>query len=113
MASEKAARILWKREAPYTPEQVAGMPEQDAWAWILPDDRKRREIKAKSKLPQVCFTGFKESDKNSLRQLASHAGFEVKDCVTKNLAILVTGENAGQSKLEKAKAQKCKIMSES
>src|SRR6266478_2556694 len=68
MASEKAAKILWKMEAPFTREQIEAMPEGQAWGWILPRERKLREDKAKLKLPQICFTGFKDSEKEKLRQ---------------------------------------------
>jgi len=112
MASEKAAKILWKLEAPFTPEQVAAMPEAQAWAWIRPRERKLSEMKARMKLPQICFTGFKNSQKEKLRQLATQIGFDVKDGMTKNLAILVIGENAGPSKISKATAQGCTILTE-
>jgi NAD-dependent DNA ligase len=112
MASEKAAKILWKMEAPFTPEHIAAMPEGQAWGWIRPRERKLREIKAQLKSPQICFTGFKNSAKEKLSQLAAQIGFEVKKPVTKKLVILVVGDNGGLSKIGKAEAQGCKILTE-
>jgi NAD-dependent DNA ligase len=109
MASEKAAKILWKREAPFTQEEIAAMPEGQAWGWIRVHDRNLRDRKAQAKLPQICFTGFKVSEKEKLTQLANQIGLEVKEPVTKNLTILVIGDNAGPSKVAKAKAQDCTI----
>lgn len=107
MASEKAAKILRKREAPFTEDQIAAMSEREAWAWIFSHDQQTREMKVQSKLPQICFTGFTDSEKEELREIARQAGFEIKDSVTKSLVILVTGENAGPSKTAKAEAQGC------
>lgn len=112
MASEKAAKILWKMEASFTREQIEAMPEGQAWGLIRTHERKLRELRAAAKLPQICFTGFKDSEKEKLSQLAKQVGLEVKDCVTKNLVILVTGDNAGPSKIAKAKAQGCTIFPE-
>ena len=113
MASEKAARILRKREAPFTEGQIAAMSEREAWAWIFAADKKTREMHAQAKLPQICFTGFTDSKREELTEIAQLAGFEVKDSVTKNLVILVAGENAGPSKIAKAEAQGCIVTDES
>lgn len=40
------------------------------------------------------------------------AGYSVKDSVTKNLKILVTGPNPGPSKIQKATTQGVKIVTE-
>lgn len=107
MASEKAARILRKRETPLSDSQIVAMSEIDAWALIFNYDEKIRAQKAKGKLPQVCFTGFTDSEKDSLCKIARDASLEAKDSVTKNLRILVTGENPGPVKVAKAEAQGC------
>lgn len=112
MASEKAAQILRKREAPFTEQEIAMMSERDAWGWILANDRAAREMKAQTKLPQVCFTSFTDSQRIRLQEIASKIGFKTKDSVTKTLVILVTGENAGPSKVKKAQAQGCIITDE-
>jgi NAD-dependent DNA ligase len=112
MASEKAGQILRKKEAPFTEDQIAAMSEREAWAWIFSHDQKIREMKAQSKLPQICFTGFTDSEKEELREIAQQSGFEIKDSVTKNLGMLVTGENAGPSKIAKAEAQGCIVTDE-
>jgi NAD-dependent DNA ligase len=112
MASEKVARILRKKEAPFTEEQISALSEHDAWTWIYAHDKQAREVKAKAKQPQVCFTGFTDSEKEKLKVIARQAGFEVKDSVTKGCAILVAGANAGWSKLEKAEAQGCIVVDE-
>ena len=112
MASEKARQILWKIEAPFTQEQIAAMPEGQAWGLIRQHDRKLREIRERLRLPQICFTGFKNSDKGRLKKLATQAGFEVKDCVTKKLKILVIGDNRGPDKIAKANAQGCPVFTE-
>jgi NAD-dependent DNA ligase len=107
MASEKAAKILRKKEAPFTEAQIAAMSEREAWTWIFAHDQKIREMKAQAKLPQICFTGYTDLEKEKLGDIAKQIGFEVKDSVTKNLVMLVTGENAGPSKIAKAEAQGC------
>jgi len=107
MASEKAAKILRKKEAPFTEDQIAAMSEREAWTWIFAHDKRIREMNVQSKLPQICFTGFTDSEKEELREIAHQAGFEVKDSVTKSLVILVAGGNAGPSKIAKAEAQGC------
>lgn len=112
MASEKAARILRKKEAPFTEEQISAMSERDAWAWIYAQEKQARESRANAKLPQVCFTGFTDSEKERLKASALQAGFEVKDSVTKSCALLVAGATAGWSKLEKAEAQGCTVVDE-
>jgi BRCT domain type II-containing protein len=63
-------------------------------------------------LPQICFTGFTNSVNEKLSHLAREIGYEVKQPVTKQLAILVIGDNAGPTKMEKAKAQGCTIFTE-
>lgn len=56
-------------------------------------------------LPEICFTGFPDNEKERLCLLALEAGLLVKDSVTKKLSLLVAGAFAGPSKLSKAERQ--------
>jgi NAD-dependent DNA ligase len=87
------------------------MSDRDGWSWIYGHDKVKKEYKA-SKLPEICFTGFPDTEKERLCQLALEAGLLVKDSVTKNLALLVTGAFAGPSKLSKAEKQGCTVTDE-
>lgn len=87
------------------------MSEKEGWEWVYGHDRKLRDSKP-ARRPEVCFTGFNLEDKERLSALALEAGFNVKDKVTKGLALLVTGYSPGPSKLEKAKCQDCVITDE-
>lgn len=51
---------------------------------------------------EVCFTGFSKKDKEGLISLAKKNNLFVRTEVTKNLGLLVCGDNAGPSKLIKA-----------
>jgi NAD-dependent DNA ligase len=113
MASEQVARILRSRGAPFTSEQVTSMSDADGWAWITAFDKAKSEAKPKSpEQPQVCFTGFVVTDKDRLAAMAENCGYQVKDSVTKNLALLVTGPEPGPSKLNKARQQGCPVTDE-
>jgi NAD-dependent DNA ligase len=96
MPSEKLTRILMAK-SPFTHEQIASMSEREGWAWVYTN-----APPAKEKLPEVCFTGFDPDEKEELRGLAEENGFKVVTCVTKNLAILCTGEYPGPSKIKEA-----------
>lgn len=99
MASEKVTRIL-KAKSPFSSEEIATMSDRDGWAWIYANAKPRKE-----KLSQVCFTGFSTTDKADLTALAEAANLDVVGSVTKNLAFLCYGENAGPAKLQKAREQ--------
>jgi NAD-dependent DNA ligase len=51
---------------------------------------------------EVCFTGFKKSEKEELTSLSESKKLFVKSSVTKNLVFLCYGYNAGPAKLHKA-----------
>ncbi|PJG82141.1 BRCT domain-containing protein [Caviibacterium pharyngocola] len=51
---------------------------------------------------EIHFTGFTKKLKGELEALADNANFIVRRTVTKNLNFLVTGDNAGPSKIDKA-----------
>lgn len=111
MASKRVADILRSRSAPFTEEQIEAMTDRDGWSWIYGHDKVKKEFKA-PKLPEICFTGFPDKEKERLCILALEAGLLVKDSVTKSLALLVTGAFAGPSKLSKAEKQGCTITDE-
>lgn len=58
--------------------------------------------KAKSNPLEICFTGFSKADKEHLEILAKVHDFKVRKTVTHNLNFLVTGYNAGPSKIDAA-----------
>ena len=105
MASEKVSRIL-KAKSPFSAEQISTMSDTEGWDWIYANAKPRKD-----KLTQVCFTGFSAAEKNQLTALAQTANLEVVSSVTRNLAFLCVGENAGPAKLEKAKEQDNHILS--
>ena len=105
MASDKVTRIL-RAKSPFSPEEISAMTDAQGWDWIYADAKPRKE-----KLTQVCFTGFTAAEKTELSALAQAASLEVVGSVTKNLAFLCAGENAGPAKLEKARDQGNHILS--
>lgn len=105
MAGEKVTRIL-KAKSPFTSEQIAAISDAQGWKWIYENAKPRKE-----KQNQVCFTGFSVTEKAELSRLAQAANLEVVGSVTKGLAFLCIGENAGPAKLQKAKEQGNHIMS--
>ncbi len=105
MASEKVSRIL-KAKSPFSPSEISIMSDSEGWAWIYANAKPIKE-----KLTQVCFTGFSTADKEDLINLAKEANLEVVGSVTRNLAFLCAGENAGPKKLQKAKEQGVYILS--
>lgn len=60
--------------------------------------------------PQICFTGFTKPEKYRLSAIATEAGMEVVQSVTKRLEFLCVGEAPGPSKVDKAKSQKVDII---
>lgn len=70
---------------------------------------RKSSINREGKL-EVCFTGFKAMDKATLIDLANKANFFTRTEVTKNLDILVCGDNAGPAKLKRAHAQNVGIV---
>jgi DNA polymerase III subunit epsilon len=61
---------------------------------------------------QVCFTGFGTFEKMQLSQRAANSGLDVVKSVTRSLAYLVIGPNAGPAKLKTAQEQHVIIMDE-
>ena len=99
MASEKLTRIL-KAKSPFSTQQIESMSDSEGWDWVYSNAKPRKE-----RLTQVCFSGFSATDKAELSAQAVESGLEVVGSVTKNLAFLCAGENAGPAKLEKAREQ--------
>ncbi|OCG39340.1 hypothetical protein A9G28_09775 [Gilliamella sp. Fer1-1] len=73
----------------------------------------RKKSKAKKETFDVHFTGFKQSDKKRLIELAEEKDLTVRKSVTQNLQILCIGYNASQNKIEKAQEMGISIMNES
>lgn len=99
MTGKKVTRIL-KAKSPFSSQAIEEMSDAQGWDWIYANAKPRKE-----KLSQICFTGFSAAEKTTLTALAEAAKLEVVGSVTRNLAFLCFGENAGPAKLEKAKAQ--------
>lgn len=105
MENEKLRRIL-KAKSEFTDDEIERMTDSEGWAWVY--NQKPKSIK--KKVDQICFTGFSPSEKSELSNIAEKANLEVVKSVTKNLSFLCIGDNAGPSKLQKARAQKVIIM---
>ncbi len=107
MPSEKLVRILRaKSDLPLS--QIEAMSEADGWNWVYANAKPHKE-----RLSQVCFTGFQAAEKARLAALAASAHLDVASTVTKSLAFLCAGANAGPAKLAKAREQGVHILSES
>jgi NAD-dependent DNA ligase len=109
MASEKVTAIL-KSKTDLSDEQIAGISDGDAWKMVY--SLRPPQTQQKNKIKQICFTGFSPSDKERLRQIAIGQGLDVVSSVTRFLAFLVTGTNAGPAKCKLAKEQDVVIMNE-
>lgn len=107
MPSEKLTRILLAR-SPFSPEQIVDMTETEGWNWVYGHATPHKE-----KLPSICFTGFSQSDKDSLATLAISAHLRVVESVNKSLLLLCAGDNAGTAKLAKAREHGIAILSRS
>ena len=105
MATEKVTRIL-KAKSSLSVSEIEAISDAEGWDWIYANAKPRKE-----KLTQVCFTGFSGTEKIELAGLAESARLEVVGSVTRNLAFLCAGENAGPSKLEKAREQGVHVLS--
>ncbi len=107
MAGEKVTRIL-RAKSSFNPEEIAAMSDAEGWDWIYANAKPVKE-----KLTQVCFTGFSTGEKLELTELAEKANLEVVKRVTKNLAFLCVGENAGPAKLKQANEQGAHVLTKS
>ena len=109
MAGEKVAMIL-KSKTNLSDEQISQMSDADGWQLIY--TLKPQKSQTPKKANHICFTGFPPSEKDRLSNLALSQGLDVVKSVTQSLAFLVTGENAGPAKLNKAREQNVVIMNE-
>ncbi|MGI4993368.1 BRCT domain-containing protein [Halobacteriovorax sp. GFR7] len=61
---------------------------------------------------EILFTGFSAAKRADLEKVATNNSFKVRKSVTKNLAILCCGPNAGPKKLEESKEKGVEILTE-
>jgi len=95
-----------KAKSRFSDAEIELMSDAEGWSWIYSNAKPRKE-----KSTQVCFTGFSADEKSELVALAEEARLEVVGSVTKNLAFLCAGDNAGPSKLEKSREQGVHVLS--
>ncbi|MEX0738162.1 MAG: hypothetical protein WD071_02355 [Pseudohongiella sp.] len=62
--------------------------------------------------PEICFTGFPKVQRSVLEDMASGRQMSVKKDVTKGLAFLCCGPNAGPAKVARARDRGCLIIDE-
>ncbi|POR10146.1 NAD-dependent DNA ligase LigA [Diaphorobacter sp. LR2014-1] len=103
--SDKLRRILRSR-TDLTDEQISLLTDREGWSLVYSVQKKRP-----SKGPEICFTGLSASERATLEETASNNGLHVASSVTKNLMLLVAGENAGPAKLKKASDQGVAVIS--
>jgi len=103
--SERVTRILLSRGMALAEIQTLG----ETQAWDLVYERPPANNVTPQRL-RVCFTGFGPDERAELESIAMAAGHNVSRGVVKSLGILVCGDNAGPSKLEKAHTQEVKIL---
>lgn len=108
MVSERVKRILISMDAPFTNQEMEDMSDHEGWAWIYANRPPKRD----QGLPEICFTGFGASRKTELKEIATDRGFKCVTDVTRSLAFLCAGENAGPNKIKKASQQGVPIISE-
>ena len=107
MPSDRVTRALLSRGVPL--EEIQTLTEGEAWSVLNETPSPRR---AAAQRLSVCFTGFGPDGRQAMHSIALAAGHHVASGVNKSLAILVCGDNPGPSKLQKARAQGAKILSE-
>jgi NAD-dependent DNA ligase len=99
--SEKVTQIL-RSKSDLSEEQIAAMSEREGWAWIYSHPAPKRPADPR---PEICFTGFLNTERDALETRARAANLKVVGSVTKHLRYLCTGEAPGETKLEKALIQ--------
>lgn len=68
--------------------------------------------RAASAQPEILFTGFSASVRESLEDTARDEGMKVRKTVTKNLTFLCAGPNAGPTKVAEAKSRGALVLDE-
>lgn len=107
MPSPKVRMILRaKTDLPDT--QIDGMSDSEGWRLIYAIRPPQFSIKKAEN--QICFTGFSLSEKERLATAAAKSGLDVVKSVTRSLAYLCAGENAGPAKMKKAMEQEVVVM---
>ncbi|WP_369929899.1 BRCT domain-containing protein [Xanthomonas sp. NCPPB 2632] len=103
MPSEKVTRILRKRGV--ADADILAMLESQAWDHVYATKPPKRE-----KGLEICFTGFTDSEKSELADLAKRGGLTVVTKVTKACFILCAGATAGAKKMKEATDQGVRII---
>jgi NAD-dependent DNA ligase len=107
MLSERVRLILIARDAPFTEEEMKSITDKQGWAWIFANSPPKQPHKT-----EICFTGFGNSHKAELQEIAKDRGFKCVTCVTKALSFLCVGPNPGPSKTKEAAEKGVPIISE-
>lgn len=110
MASERVRRILIAQDAPFSEPELEEMSDAEGWGWIY--GTSRFDDSRTDRRRQVCFTGFRAGRREQLEELAESNGLRPVGSVTKRLALLCAGSNAGPSKLAKAADQGVQVVGE-
>ena len=102
-------QILLSKAKHLSREQIESLSVRQAWdlVYALP-----KEHKPVDNIPTVCFTGFAGAEDAPLLDIAKQRGFRVVQSVVKNLSILCCGPTPGPMKIQKAKTQGTRIISE-
>ncbi len=102
--------ILRSNARELTRDQIDSMSRAQAQAYYWTNKDVWKSNKPKDERKTICFTGFLISEKDALNRIANDKGFKVVETVIRGLDYLVTGPNAGPSKLKKAQEQKTRII---
>lgn len=89
-------------------EAIKQLSDNEAWTIIY---SKRRRVK-KQKAIEICFTGFRNTEKSVLVDIARTHNFKVVSGVTLNLTYLCCGESPGPLKIQLAEEKNCKFLNQ-
>lgn len=90
-------------------DEFPGMSESQAWEAVYAVTK--REQKPRSSV-SICFTGFTASAAEIMKATATSLGFAVNASVAKSTTHLCCGDNAGPKKVETARKQGVRIITE-
>ena len=107
MPNEKSTMIL-QSKTDLSREEIECLSDAEAWAHIY----SIRSTKANDKRLQICFTGFGETKKTQLVDIAFGKKLKVVASVTRKLDFLCCGETPGPKKLEEAMIKGAQILTE-
>lgn len=105
MFSDKIQKIAFKRGLDLSNYKS----EKDVWDHVYRLDEQEKKPKP---IISICFTGFTDLREAELEEMADKAGFGVNKNVVKSTTHLCAGNKPGPKKVEKAKAQRTKIIDE-